>query len=135
VEINKNHMFYISICFTLLTILAALYVWAKTKNDQPHNLFKWLIYLVILAGFLLLACQFSRGLMRMKNGGNHEEKMMMMHHGKGMMMGDMNCCEGMRRGDKCLEERSGTMKKECCEEEDDDAHEDMDSTMHHEMHH
>lgn len=124
-------MLYVSMSLTMIAVIAVMYVWAKTRDSQPHAIYKWLIYLLLLIGFLILACQVSRGLMKMMCHDDNKEMHMRHHPG---MMGDMECCPGMgmhAREDKCLEERAG-LKKECCDEEDEH-HEHMasDSSMSH----
>jgi len=118
-------MLYISICITLLTIVATLYVWSKMHQAQPNKFYNWIIYGVLLVSFVILFCQLSRGVMRMcchKGGPPHEMR----------CEDDMACRNHemmqQRHMDKCLMERSG-MKKECGEDEDDDD-ETTDSTSH-----
>lgn len=131
-------MFYLSICITLLVMIAAMHLLAKAKKENLGSLFTWITYLIIIVATLILICQVARGFKRMcspKEKGMHG--MMMGHH---MMMGRMSCdeemegCGGMggrHENMKCEEgmDNCKGMNKE--EEEDDD---DADSSSHRSMH-
>jgi hypothetical protein len=121
---------YISICITLLTIIAAMHLLLKANAQQVSSLFKWIAYFIVLVGLLILFCQIARGIMRMRHHGNEDCKeechpwlkcdrgMTGMHgcmmNGHGNMRccdmdedDDKECCEGMIKGD------SAHMKVEC----------------------
>lgn len=124
-------MLYVSICLTLLTLIAAMHLWAKTQKEQPNALYKWLIYLIVLVGFLILICQLTRGAMRMMHREHHgmmDKEMMFKNHHMMMMQGmhededEDECCEGMKNGamkEDC-DEHIGKGMKEGEEESDDD---------------
>ena len=136
-------MLYISICLTLLTIVAAVNLLLKIQKEQVPSLYKWLTYFVILVALLILVCQISRGAMKMMCHGNNEgcnQKEMgygNRHRMHMQMMGGN--CEGMKNCEmidgKCIMKDGKEMKKECCEEEDDDEgemhHDSSSMKMHH----
>ena len=133
-------MLYVSICLTLLTIVAAIHLLLKINKEQGASIYKWLTYLVIVVALLILVCQISRGAMKMMCHENDEkcdrkEMVFRKHHQMHMRMmgeegedncGEMKDCE-MIDG-RCIMKDGKEMKKECCEEEDDD---DDASEMHH----
>ncbi|MEI6508166.1 MAG: hypothetical protein WCO54_06745 [Bacteroidota bacterium] len=143
-------MIYISICITLLTLIAAMYLLAKSKKEELGSLFKWISYGIIAVSILLLVCQLTRGACRMMHCGKEKcGPEMGMHRGmeRGMMNHEMcggrggeemECREGgMMRGGDCGEkmECKGHMKSGCegmkgCEGEDDDDDDAKDSSMH-----
>ena len=135
-------MILIAASFSLLVIVAGMFLLAKTQKDNLSNFFRYVAWFVIIVGFL----NFFGGsaIMVVHAGMQHmKEHYMMMHkkgkHGKhhsfkmykhmpcanGMgdeecsMMGDEKCEMG---GQKCMEMEgkeecmSGGMKKDCCKE-------------------
>jgi hypothetical protein len=125
-------MLYLSICITLLVMIAAMHLLAKAKKENLGSLFTWVTYIIIVVTTLVLICQVARGCKRMCSPKEKE-----MHH---MMMGRMGCeeemegCSGMgnqHQNMKC-EEWIGDCKgmKKGCSDDDDDA----DSTSHKGMH-
>ena len=136
-------MLYLSICITLLVIIAAMHLLAKAKKENLGSLFTWITYGIIIVASLILLCEVARGAMKMRHheeNGMHEMMMgegMMRHH---MMMGrmgcddEMGCCDEMRghQGNMKSDEGMSSCKgmKKCCDDDDDDA----DSTSHKEMH-
>jgi len=106
-------MYYISVSVTLLTLLAAMYLFAKTNKEELGKFFKILMYIVVIAAFLLFLCQLSRGFRMMCSPkgecGPRMEMGMGMHH-QGMMM----------KGHDCKMECKDMKKCEMEEEEDDD---------------
>lgn len=140
-------MLFITICLTLLTLIAAMHLLAKTQKESLGSLFKWISYVIIIVSLLILVCEITRGVRKMTcRDGEKCGK-------KGMPMGHRMMMRGMYPGhmDECMMGRGG-MKRECCEEEmeceehmkgggmkggcddDDDEHEGGDST-HKMMHH
>ncbi len=127
---------YISICVTLLTLIAAVHLLLKVNSAGGGSILKWLSYFIISVGVLILVCQLTRGVTDMihHGGGDCKEKC---HHGmkgcegmKGgmhgcMMMGDeggmrieckkimMKDCDMEKENGKC-ECDSSHAKKECC---------------------
>ncbi len=111
-------MLYLSICATLLTLLAALFFLAKVKSENLGSFFRWICYLVIVVALLILGCQLSRGIMRMKRHHKNEKmecrmEEMCKHHMmmKGMKCEgrDMECCEGMENhNDTCADTPDST---------------------------
>ncbi len=106
---------YISICITLLTLIAAMHLLLKANTQQVSSLFKWISYLIVTVGLLILVCQVVRGVMMMRHHDNdrmEHSHMFMRHHG----MGNMDCCMGMKGqgGMRCCE--MDEEKGECCEE-------------------
>ncbi len=130
-------MYYISVCVTLLTILAGLHVWNKNKSQEHGALYKWMMYLVIGFAVLILICQISQGIMRMTCGDSckpgKEMKMMrhhkmMMHHGKGDA-----CCGGMMNKEDCEKHGADCDDDEECEGKENNGHEnpnDSNTTSH-----
>jgi len=129
----------ITICITLLTLLAALFFLAKVQKENLGNFFKWMSYLVIVTIILMLLYQGYRGASRMvrhKSGTeySHEKPLNGMHHNmkmkkrmKGHMQGmnhDMcGCCSDGELMDCCMEMRMSEkdtvvreIKKEIIEE-------------------
>lgn len=101
-------MMYLSICVTLLTLLAAMYFLTKVNNQNLGSFFKWITYLVITVALLILICQLTRGICRMACSGDEcktECKMDGMGHHK-MMMKEIRC-EGEEM--ECCEEMEGKM--------------------------
>ena len=118
-------MIYISICATLLTMLAAMHLLAKTNKEALGSLFKWVSYLVLLVASLILLCQVVQGVCKMcckdsckkercemKHEKGHHKMMMMMHSQGGCCdmhkMHDKACCSGM----KCEDEKESCEGKE-----------------------
>ncbi len=133
-------MSYLSICITLLVMIAAMHLLAKAKKENLGSLFTWITYLIIIVATLILICQVARGFKRMcspKEKGMHGMMMRGMM-GPHMMMGKMGCDDEME-GCAEMDQHHGNMKceegmKGCKgmkgEEEDDDD----DSTSNKEMH-
>jgi hypothetical protein len=99
---------YITICITLLTIIAAMHLVLKANSAGVGSIFKWISYFIVLVGLLILLCQLARGYKMMRHHGDGECKeechpWMRCHDG---MMGGMHGCNKM--GDHC-----GMMK--CCD--------------------
>jgi len=120
---------YITICITLLTIIAGMHLILKSKNEGTSAIFKWISYLIVLAGLLILLCQVVRGVMMMRHHGDMECKeechpWMRCNNG----MNTMNGCSmmgnhsGMR---KCCDMDK---EQECCDMKmkGDSAHSMMD---------
>ncbi len=121
---------YISICVTLLTLIAAVHLLLKVNSSGGSSILKWLSYFIISVGVLILVCQLTRGATDMihHGGGDCKEKC---HQGKKggmhgcMMMGDedgmrieckkmmMKDCDMKKENGKC-EGDSAHAKKECC---------------------
>jgi hypothetical protein len=101
---------YISICITLLTLIAAMHLILKAHSQQVSAMFKWICYLIVLAGLLILICQAARGIMRMRHHGDDDDieecHSMYKHHG------------GMKGMHSCMMYGHGGMK--CCDMEEDD---------------
>ena len=58
-------MFYASICFTLFTIMAALFLLAKVRNEKLGPMYKWASYFILLVASVVLILQITRGVCRM----------------------------------------------------------------------
>lgn len=102
-------MMYLSICVTLLTLLAAMYFLTKVNNQNLGSFFKWITYIVIAVALLILICQLARGIGRMachREECKTECRMEGMGHHKMMMMKEMRC-EGEDM--ECCEEMEGKM--------------------------
>src|SRR5690349_21834050 len=97
---------YISICITLLTLIAAMHLLLKANTQQVSSLFKWISYLIVTVGLLILLCQVVRGVMMMRHHGDNDCKEechpwlkcnpgMRGMHGGCMMYGHggMRCCD------------------------------------------
>ncbi|MFA7381693.1 MAG: hypothetical protein WC150_14640 [Bacteroidia bacterium] len=125
-------MMYLSICATLLTIIAAMHLLAKTNKETLGSLFKWVSYMVLTVATLLLVCQLVCAICKMcchnsckENshcgmgmGGDHREIMIrkeMHRHGNDKcckmekMHGGMD--KGECRGEAGMDNCEG--KKEC----------------------
>jgi hypothetical protein len=63
---------YISICVTLLTLIAAMHLLLKAKKEEVSSLFKWISYFIVLVGLLILLCQLARGIKQMLHHGDGE---------------------------------------------------------------
>lgn len=100
-------MLYITICFTLLVILASLHFLAKLKTEGSGKLLRWAAYLVILVASLILLCQLSRGLVEMRHHFREPRKTEYQGHMEDGMRGErgmwrhkdgccpyMKCCDG-----------------------------------------
>src|SRR5258708_6278887 len=111
-------MIYISIAFTLVALVAGMYLLAKAKRDGLGKSYSWISYIVIVTSLALLLCQLTQGVMRMMacRGENREEMMMerecgphdwmMMHHGwmhgHGRCMEDMEMCKTKSDSGCCM---------------------------------
>ncbi len=56
---------YLSIAFTLLALVAGMYLLAKTKAESLGKLFKFISWCVLIVAGLSLLCQLGRGACRM----------------------------------------------------------------------
>lgn len=103
-------MIFITICITLLTLIAALHLLAKVQKDGLGKMFTWASYLIIAVAVLVLICEVTRGIGRM--ACSHDGKC---NH-------EMACCPMMGGGG-----HHDGMKKECCKPgEKAMMHHDMD---------
>jgi hypothetical protein len=120
-------MILIASSFSLLVIVAGMFLLAKTQKDGLSNMFKYVSYFVIFSGFFSLfgggtAFIIKRCMMRcqmqnqMQCERNYEHCSHWRHGGEGCGRGE-ECEEGMKMGhcdgmneEKCME------KKECCSE-------------------
>src|SRR5437016_936658 len=113
----------ISICLTLLTIIAAMHLILKAHNAGMSAVFKWISYFIVLAGLALLICLGCCGIRKMcRHHGDNDCKeechswmkchkgmtgsmhgcMMYGHSGMrccDMKEGDDACCDKMMKGD------------------------------------
>jgi hypothetical protein len=66
-------MLYISICLTLLTLLASLLYLTKIKSEGLGMIHKLISWIVLLTAFTILICQVAQGVKRMlhHNGKCH----------------------------------------------------------------
>ena len=97
----------------LLAIVAGMYLLAKTKKEELGKLFKWVSYIVVICGFLCLACLLGQGIVHLscRTGICGPERC----HGMGMMPGGPHCGMGMEGG-MCAPMGGGCMKgmQGCC---------------------
>ncbi len=133
-------MMYISICVTLLTMIAAMHLLAKTNKEALGSLFKWVSYAVLIVASLLLLCQVTRGIAKMCCHKECKEKshceMGKMGGHRGMMMmekecrmhGEEGCCEMEKMHKKMGKGDCSYMK---CEEETEKCGGKMKSGMDH----
>lgn len=121
-------MFIVAVPLTLLVITGGMFLLAKTQKENLGNLFKYVSYFIIIAGFLALACTVARGVKRKIMGRQHMERCMPMQ--MNCMQGGMGmgCCnQMMMSGGGCnhhgiLGGGCGSMRKGCkheMEEEED----------------
>lgn len=133
-------MIYISIVFTLFSLMAGMLLLAKTRKESLGKLYSSISYLVIIISLLILTCQAARGIMQMAcrnecsppehcmmmsgmmNGGCDRGGCMMMRHG--WMKGGGHCEEEMEMH-KSMSDSTMGGKKHCC---DMDMEEKGDST-------
>ena len=124
---------YISICVTLLTLIAALHLILKAHNQGMNAIFKWISYLIVLTGLCILICQVARGINMMRHHDDDDDMeechgMMRGHHGMmGGMHGMDNCCFMYKDGKmECCDMDKD--KKACCDEmmEGDSTHKKME---------
>jgi energy-coupling factor transporter transmembrane protein EcfT len=130
--------------FSLLVIVAGMFLLAKTQKDNLSNFFKYVSYFVIIVGFLNLfaggvhmilghfykqcAMEYEMQHGKKSKHGKHAKMMMfkhmsgedgMMNEEKCMMMNDEKCSMGK---EKCMDmekcgESGGMMNgKSCCKE-------------------
>lgn len=106
---------YVTICLTLLTILAALWYLIKVKNESHGAFFKWSGYLVLIAAVcLLLGLVFKGGRKMSRRNHNSSEAC---HHGSKNMKGmHMNC--SMNGADCCCSGEVGSMKRKIMKKEE-----------------
>jgi len=118
-------MILIASSFSLLVIVAGMFLLAKTQKDNLSNFFKYVSYFVILVGFLNLfggtACMLIHKCMKhcaaqckehCEKPGRGKHGHMGMGHGEDMMMekkmmmmhGHGDCCRGE---EKCMEMEKG----------------------------
>jgi len=148
-------MMHISLCVTLLTLIAAMYLLAKTKKESLGSFFKWVSYAVIVITILMFVAEFVHGMMRMGHRRMHKEVRIEMNdsaHHKMMMMKDGDddddmedneemhgmrgygnhhgscCCGGYMN--MCRDEKMGHGDKmgDCCEGSESDS---ASKEMHH----
>jgi hypothetical protein len=126
-------MILIAISFSLLALVAGMYLLDKTKKEGLGNFYNVISWIVIVVSILTLLCSLTRGCMRMMDR-HHMERME--RCGPGMMGGDycmpMRGHHDMMRED-CCDEMMGSEKKHggCgdMEEDDDDDDDDDDDGM------
>ena len=128
---------YITICLTLLTLVAAMHLILKANAAGVGSIFKWITYLIVFVGLCILLCQVVRGISMMcRHHGDKECKeechpwmrcndgmmggpgMCRMHGGMGMGMcghgGMMKCCDMDGEDGKCdMKGDSTHAKMEC----------------------
>jgi hypothetical protein len=118
-------MILASIALSLLALVAGMYLLDKTKKEGLGKFYNFISWVVIVISILILLCGLTRGLMRMKHGGNYGYGRMEMCR-PGMMD---DCCMPMRghcgkmMREECCDEMMGGEKMHGCgdmEEEDDD---------------
>ncbi len=115
--------FHLSIAITLLTLVAGMYLLAKTRTENLGKLFRFVSYLVIIVAGLSLLCQLGRGVcvMACRTGicppsencmpGMMNKEMKM--HG---MSGDCSMHSGCREEERCCESRGHCEgMSSCCE--------------------
>jgi hypothetical protein len=134
-------MILISISFSLLALVAGMFLLDKTKKEGLGNFYNLISWLVIVVSMLTLLCSLTRGVWRMSCRHNMERSMEMCRPG---MMGGGDCCmpmrghRGMMREDCCDEMMGrGKMRGGCGdmeEEDDDEGCGGMKKEMHKEMH-
>jgi len=102
------------LCVEIITVTIALHFLAKAKKDELGGGFKWAGRILVILGFLAIACTLSRGAMQMMHRGDSCEQGQccpIMMHG-GCCMHDGNCCSmqngkcGMGDG-KCSDMKDG----------------------------
>ncbi len=113
-------MMYLSICGTLLTLIAAMYFLAKVNRENLGSFIKWITYAVITIALLILICQLTRGIGKMTcskekckteckmDGMGGPNKMMM--QGMRCEREEMECCEEM---EQCMENHKCKGDKKC----------------------
>jgi hypothetical protein len=137
---------YISICVTLLTLMAGLHLLIKIKKEGMKRIYQWITCLLLTVGVLILICQLWCACGQMCCRDKQECGMEMNDCGPGMMGGHggmmmkhggmMKCCDmDMKEcGDMkmtCDTDSTGhrveckviIMDKEHGEKHDDDKHE------------
>lgn len=102
-------MLHITICITLLTLIAAMHLLAKTQKEGLGSFFKWTSYLIITIAALVLICQICCSCGRMC--GSKEMKCEVRIE-KG--------CSDMKMGESCDDDKECKDKKGCEEDDDDD---------------
>lgn len=125
-------MILIASSFSLLVIVAGMFLLAKTQKDGLSNMFKYVSYFVILCGFFslfaggtmfiikrcMMHCQMEN---RMQCDRNDDHCDQWKNASKKCEKGEMNpenCGEEMKMGhcEGMTEEKCIEMKKECCSE-------------------
>ena len=122
-------MILIAISFSLLALVAGMYLLDKTKKEGLGKFYSFISWLVIVISMLVLLSSLTWEVCRMSCRPYMEGSMEMC--GPGMMGGDDCCMYKGGRGCMMDEERcgemmgKGKMKDKCCEmeEEDDDGNE------------
>ncbi|MFA6261253.1 MAG: hypothetical protein WC760_07295 [Bacteroidia bacterium] len=111
-------MIFITICITLLTLIAALHLLAKVQKDGLGKMFTWASYLIIAVAVLVLICEVTRGIGRMacSHDGKYNHEMACCP-----MMGSEGHHEGMKKG--CCKPGDKAMMQKDMEDDDDDAEE------------
>ena len=118
---NGGH-FYVLICLEIISITVVLHFLAKA--DLKKGL-KWAGNILLIVGFLIMACTVTRGLMTMMHhdkdgmeqscpmmGGRHMHGGCMMHDGccqmhDGMMKDGKCCSDSMKKDGKCPMDKDG----------------------------
>ncbi|MBK5285785.1 MAG: hypothetical protein JJE25_10320 [Bacteroidia bacterium] len=100
-------MILISISFSLLALVAGMFLLDKTKKEGLGKFYNFISWLVIIASLLTLMSSLTRGVIRMSCQHHMERSMEMCHPG---MMGGGDCCMPMRG------HRMGMMRDGCCED-------------------
>ena len=99
-------MILISISFSLLAIVAGMYLLDKTKKEGLGKFYSFISWLVIVVSILTLLCSLTRGFGRMCC--RHDRGSMEMC--RPGMMGGEDCCMPMRGHHR------GMMREDCCDE-------------------
>lgn len=132
-------MVLISLSFSLLALVAGMYLLAKTRKESLGKFFGFVSWLVICVSLLAMLCSLSRGAMHMRGGYYMERSMEYCHPGMGMM--DEDCCMPMRGHHQGMMDEEycggmmgkGKMKGKCCEMEEEDVDDGGgEMQMHHE---
>lgn len=56
---------YVSVAFTLIALIAGMYLLAKSKAENLGKFFTLVSYFIVIVAFLSLLCQMGRGTMMM----------------------------------------------------------------------
>ena len=132
-------MILISLALMLLAVAAGMFLLAQTKKENLGNFFKYVAWIIIIAGFLGVACSVTRSVCRMSgcSYGNKDCGSIKMncgpmmqqecHKGIGSECCKMRCGQGMKMEKRCggMEEHEHEMK--------DGEHHEGDGAGHHEV--